>query len=183
MSRNGFVPWNYFDYFVWLCNKVDTFTAEHSDYVRVLRDLHDTEFIWGNVGNLAHDENRAIAGRQLRYEFMSGKAVPTNVYGGMESPASVLEVLVALAVDINNKIVGSDTEPGRWFWLMLRNLGVLDSRENLDSVRTKIDRWLHRDFEFDGVGSPFPLGDCDTDQRKVELWLQACGYFSEPYMV
>ena len=178
MSEN-YSPWSYFDYFVWLCNEVGAFTSGSPDHIRILRELHDTPFEWAVEGNLVRDENRAVDGKHLRHVFMEMKGVPVNMYGGMGIPASVLEVLVALSINIDNKLVAGNGEQARWFWLMLDNLGITDGGD----IHQKIYRWLHREFDFDGVGSPFPLRDCKTDQRRIELWLQACGYFSEPYFM
>lgn len=175
----SYSPWNYFDYFVWLCDKVDAFEPYRSNFIRILRELHNIPFEWGTEGNVVRDENRAMDGKHLRHVFMSEKGVPTNMYGGMDIPASVLEVLVALSINIDNKLVAGNGEQARWFWMMLGNLQIDDGGD----IHQKIDRWLHREFDYDGLGSPFPLMDCKSDQRNIELWLQACGYFSEAYFL
>lgn len=169
----SFKPWNRYDYFVWLCTKVDA-----CNHFGIMEKLHDTEFTWIERGNLIRDENRADAGKNLRREFLDLKCIP-NIYGDMNVPASVLEVLVALAVDADGKLAGDGSGDGvpKYFHEMVSNLGVYDSPGDVNYI---LDRWLNREFEWNGTGSPFPIRKgCKFDQRKVELWLQACGYFSQ----
>lgn len=169
----GFRPWNMYDYFVWLCMKVDG-----CEEFGLMEKLHRREFTWINKGNLFRDENRAVGGRMLRRDFLRQKAVP-NIFGDMDIPASVLEVMVALAEDIDDKLAGdgSGERIGLYFHEMLRNLGIYEEGADIDYI---LDRWLNREFSWDGSGSPFPIHKgCKYDQRKVELWLQACGYYSQ----
>lgn len=169
----GFRAWNMYDYFVWLCIKVDA-----TDEFGLMEKLHDREFTWSNNGNLIRDENRADAAKHLRRIFLDNKCVP-DIYGDMLVPASVLEVLVALAIDTDDKLAGdgSGDRVPIYFHEMIENLGIYKNPDKLEYI---LDRWLNRDFEWDGTGSPFPIHrGCKYDQRKVELWLQACGYFSQ----
>lgn len=170
-----FRPWNMYDYFVWLCSKVDA-----CEEFGLMEKLHWREFTWIDVGNLHRDENRAIAGKMLRRNFLCEKAVP-NIFGDMDVPASVLEVLVALAEDIDDSLAGdgSGDRIGVYFHEMLDNL-FMHKTPVPTEIDYILDNWLDRRFDWDGTGSPFPIHKgCKFDQRKVELWLQACGYYSQ----
>ena len=163
------------NYFVWLRNQIDPDEVYH-EKDELLKVLYLREFEWSTKGNLARDENRAIDGKELRrrYGEISGEQMD------LMKPASVLEVLVALAINIDGGLASGNGEHPRWFWLMLSNLGVLEPGAEVNYI---LNRWIYRQFKFNGEGSPFPLRVCKYDQRKVELWLQACGYFSEEIMV
>lgn len=159
------------NYFEWLRAQIDPDGVCH-EHDELLKTLYFREFEWSTKGNLARDENRAIDGKELRrrYEDISGEHMD------LTKPASILEVLIALAINIDGGLAAGEGEHPRWFWLMLANLGVLEKGVEVNYI---LSRWIYRQFKFDGEGSPFPLRICKYDQRKVELWLQACGYFSE----
>ena len=160
------------DYFTWLCDQIDPEYQKRGKYHSLLERLYLRPFEWSVKGNLSRDENRAIDGKQLRKEYARFSGMNMDMF----VPASVLEVLVALAINIDNGLVAGDGRQADWFWLMLTNLGLLEEGCEADYI---LNRWLHRQFRWDGSGSPFPLTKCKFDQRRVELWLQACGYFSE----
>ena len=155
-------------YIHWLCDLVG-----HRADETLMRILDQKEFIWKKQGNLSRDANRAVDGKEMRTRF---GADPETLI----EPATVLEVLVALSINIDNGLVGGNGDQARWFDSMIFNLGI-NSQTDVGEVNYILDKWMTRHFLWDGTGSPFPLKHCKFDQRRVELWLQACGYYSEEF--
>ena len=132
------------------------------------------------------DQNRATYGLLLRsrYEEVCGIASGTLDELG---PCTVLEMLIALAEQIDTSGVGamSDQEKrSKFFWEMIQNLGIYYSDYVFDSeIRAdcehKIDILLDRKYAANGTGGLFPLQNCSNDQRKIELWYQMQAYYIE----
>lgn len=167
------------DYHLWLLEMMRIDLPEHSHYYKLMDDLDKKEFTWIND----MDENRDMDAFELRkeYYFDNGYDV-RDVFTG---PRSVLEVLVALSRRIEIEITG---EPGndhieKWFWEMLKNLGVLidDDIYDHEFVDRKLDIWLERRFNFDGRDGIFPLKTASFDQRKTDIWYQMQNYLMENY--
>lgn len=122
------------------------------------------------------DMNRMEDAKSLIYEY--GENVLEYI--------SVLEVLIALAIRIDDEYIGdpADPNPDIIFWEMICNLGLNkfdDKHFNVRDVFTIIDDWMKRRFDYDGTGSIFPLKDPHQDQTKIELWSQLQEYLSENY--
>ena len=116
---------------------------------------------------LPRDQNRLEDGKKLR----------EKLGGYTENDISVLEVLIALSQRCDSMM---DSEEN-WFWVFLKNMELLVPGLSEEEIRDKIDIWVLRKFSRDGKGSPFPRQKCLRDQRKIELWKQMCGYFSDIY--
>lgn len=161
-------------YFRWLCAKV---IPRHSDnYHGLLAVLHRTPFEWTVHG----DHNRAGEGVELRQYFLL-ETSRTPEFGWFELPASVLEVLIALATRANFQL---DTmSVSDWFWLMMENLGLKDFRRICERNVSEIERILHtfvwRTYGSDGAGGLFPLLEPKRDQRRIEIWYQFCDYVED----
>lgn len=172
------------DYFDWLCEIVceNRYSAQIS-YSKLLAYLHDTEFRYLHP----MDKNRAARGANLRYTFalchvpIEDTAGITNALAG---PCSVLEMMVALAIDCEETIM---TDPclgdrtGQWFWDMVVSLGLgsaYDDRFDEYYVEDVIERFLNREYEPDGRGGLFTVRHCDCDLRDIEIWWQACRYLN-----
>lgn len=158
------------DYFRWLMDRVD---FRRRGYDTLMRELYSIPF----VTHLYRDENRVADANALYLEY-TGLDIPREV--------SVLEILVSLAIRIDSEYIGdpSEPDPEGIFWEMCCNLGLeryTNKRFNREAVDAIIDCWISRDFDYDGEGSVFPLKHPTTDQRDVELWVQAQGYLSENY--
>ena len=161
------------EYYLWLLEIVDNDIYHVEDYDEMLWQLFDTDFHWV----IENDANRASNGLDLRYEY-------EHVYGGglpldMENKeASVLEVLIALAINWEHEITYDFRIGDRsavWFWTMIGNLGLLEMPNwayDPDFVGDTLEIWMNREFQIDGSGSPFPVKFGNEDQRKVEIWLQ-----------
>lgn len=163
-------------YFDWMYDKVcGTRFPREITYRKLLGHLHDTEFIF----SIPRDANRAEDGVNLRYRFAYETGYP-EVF--LDGPCSVLEMIIALAIRIEETImddpdVGDRT--GQWVWGMLNNLGLGfmdDDRYDGCYVEDVILRFLNRTYEPDGRGGLFTIKRCRSDLRDVELWYQACWF-------
>lgn len=171
------------DYFQWLCGIVHADDPDCSFY-SLMRALFEHEFRW----SVDNDGNRAIDGEGLRDDF-SDQSLYLD-YSSIGGPCTVLEMLIALAMRIDDEIMWQPTESRTivWFWEMIGNLGIDEyddehweeptSRNMVDYI---LDRWLDRRFRMDGIGGIFPMREADEDQRDVEIWYQMNLYFLEKY--
>lgn len=167
------------DYYEWLIDKIDNKTrTERKRYSELLRVLFETDFVW----TVSRDENRYKDGINLRYLYERETALSV-VYAASNKPCSVLEMLVALA-DCCSRLASEPgyTDTPRWFWEMLRNLGLKtysDQFFNYDRVYEILTKWMKRKYSPSGLGGLFPLGHPVEDQRHQEIWLQFCSYVYE----
>lgn len=132
--------------------------------------------------SIARDESRVDDAYELREEFLDY----IGIEGDFEYDPTVLEVLIALSIRIDNEYIGdpSNPNPSFIFWDMISNLGLdefTDYRFNINIVDNIIFDWLHRNFERDGKGSIFPISHPSQDQRKIEIWSQMQEYLSENF--
>lgn len=166
------------DYHLYLCDLMRLDLPEHRHYHLLMEHLDEKPF--KSVHPM--DRNREIDGLDLRreYEEMTG----TDISG----PITCLEVLVALSRRIEIEIMG---EPGddhieKWFWLMLRNLGLdvfEDDSYDHRSVDKILDIWLNRRFEKNGKGGIFPVKSGSFDSTKTDIWYQMQNYLLENYPI
>lgn len=132
--------------------------------------------------HIVTDGNRADDGLYMRERFVSCTGIVPDIC----EEATVLEVLVGLAVRIDRDIMGEPemADPGRWFNTMLSNLGLIDMTDDCydeEEARSTVDIWLNREYDFDGTGSLFPLKRTSYDQRHISIWDQANEYLVENY--
>lgn len=165
----------YYDYLLGIINFN---LPKYRRYGRLVEELFDTEFYYVHP----MDENRMNDGLYLRKEFLFdiGMDVHEDLW---IDPCSVLEVLVAFSKRIEIEITGEPGEDdlGRWFWVMVKNLGILYPNNEFDHgiVQFKLENWMSRKFEKSGNGSIFPLKNWRADQRDVEMWYQMQAYLNE----
>lgn len=177
------------NYYRWLLSKIDI--QHHEDYRTLMTILFDRVYDCF----VDNDGNRKETGLYLRYVFEDETGYPISEYKevGLNVPCSVLEMLIGLAISIENDIM-YDPEFGdrtaMWFWMMLENLGLdkatdeeigFDLRFGVPYIDHILDTWLGRKFDYDGTGSPFPLKNPQEDQRNVEIWYQAMAYLDENF--
>lgn len=183
MRKNSYIGWHLHDYYQWLLTQIDGYKEPFYNYSLLLNELHSIEFVW----SIPKDENRAIDGINLRKLYIDEENLDDS-YFDSSIPCSVLEMLVSLSIRCDIELMGSwsSREPGKWFWMMIDNLGLLrcsDDRFSGEYVRQQVGIWLSRDFNKSGVGSPFPLHKSrHSDQRNVDIWRQMNGYLSEKFM-
>ena len=166
------------DYFEWLWNF--TKCRGHSQNRKIITLLHNIEFRY----SIPMDANREEDGIDLRYRFITEVGIPKNyqeVYGYLDGPCSVLEMMIALAIRCEESIM-DDPDIGdrtsEWFWLMMKNLGLdymNDRRFDRDIAEEKISIFLDRRYKRNGEGGLFVVNG-RRDLRKVEIWYQMCWY-------
>lgn len=164
------------EYLDWLIHRVG---FRKKGYYLLMKQLHDTEFVW----LIERDKNRAGDGMNLRDEFFEGM-FDRSVSDLMGKECSVLEMLVALSIRIDDEYTGvpGDPHPEEIFWELLCNLGLDrydDKRFSEIDIFEQVERWLQRDFAYNGSGSIFPLKSTRRDQRDLEIWSQMQEYLSE----
>ena len=166
------------DYFEWLWNF--TKCRGHSQNRKIITLLHNIEFRY----SIPMDANREEDGIDLRYRFVTEVGIPKNyqeVYGYLDGPCSVLEMMIALAIRCEESIM-DDPDIGdrtsEWFWLMMKNLGLdymSDRKFDRNIAEEKISIFLDRRYKRNGEGGLFVVNG-RRDLRKVEIWYQMCWY-------
>lgn len=157
-------------YFNWLYSKVASVEnpTPSLTYLKLLRQLHQTEFVWIISG----DDNRAEDGLELRREFLNQSRMQYD-RSWMLVGCSVLEMLVAFAKRAQWE---TDIPTREWFWIFLQNLhldGFNDSLEGFgQEVASILDCFIWRTYDHNGNGGMLPLNFSLHDQRKVEIWYQ-----------
>ena len=185
-------------YFMWLCdlsglngwdrnNKLDFNNGAHLCYFLLALQLHNTEFI----PIVPNDDNRAKEGIELRKRYALYSSAFSD-YSCLEGkPCSFLEMLVGLALAIDQYIMCSpydDFDRSQdWFWVMMHNLGFEGFNDacwdakSLEFVMKTLDNLNKRCIGEDGSGGIFPLKNAQKDQRVTEFWYQANAFFLENY--
>lgn len=168
-------------YFDWLVHLVRDSFGRGRSYHRLLRQLHDTEFIY----ILDMDANRANDGVDLRYRFAYEMNDPHQTIPELEGrPASVLETMVALAIRIEEQFMDEPAlgnRTGQWFMSMIRSLGLSSETDILLDARFVEDvlvRFMRRAYRPDGSGGLFTVPDCPRDMGEIEIWEQMMWYLN-----
>lgn len=168
---------DYLNYLIWKGH------LERMDlYSKLFLELHNMEFVW----EIERDENRAADGVDLRDDYEIPDEYSGMIDDFMDRPCSVLEMLIGLAIRVDNDIVGDPAEahPEKFFMEMIENLG-LDKYTNLrfddGAVHIRVDRWMDRKFTSHGLGGLFPVYHDQRDQRNLEIWDQMNSYVNENY--
>lgn len=166
-------------YFEWVCDIVSSsrFSNEYS-YYKLLKYLHDTEF----VCRIKNDNDRVSDGIRLRHRYASAQADSDYILESLDSPCSILEMMVSLSLRCEESIM-SDPEygdrTGQWFWKMIVNLGLGSMYNKLFDepyVKKVINDFLKRDYEPDGRGGLFTIKNKNVDLRSVDIWTQMMWY-------
>lgn len=151
--------------------------SKQVSYRKLLLHLHSIEFTY----ILPMDENRAEDGKDLRWRFVLTHGYEDDqdrVLDILDGPCSVLEMMLALSIRVEEETMDDPAigdRTGQWFWGMLVNLGLgsmHDSRFDAEHVDDIIDRFLERDYGYDGEGGLFTVRHCDRDMRDIEIWNQ-----------
>lgn len=161
------------EYFYWLLNYIDCDAYPACDYDRVLWKLMTTRFIV----SIDNDQNRVDDALDFRTRF---------VPWWMDIPVSILEIMVSMAVRIEDTIMKNTSENNRtaeWFWDMMQNLGLRQQSNDIYDGDEYVDKILHdfnnRKYEKNGLGSLFITRDRSKDMRKMELWFQMHAEFND----
>lgn len=163
------------------CRKLISLVYDSKDttytYNELFMALYSYDFTWSS--SVPGDANRAEDGLQLRHDLGFDDILS-------DKPCSVLEMLIALAVRIEQDImynseIGDRTS--QWFWEMIINM-ELGSQHDYNYVpayvNSCIERFLRREYDADGRnGGIFVLNNPRRDLRYVEIWYQAMWWLAE----
>lgn len=163
-------------YFLALFDMIDIYRGEFFELCHV---LYDTDFEW----ILELDRDRTLDGLKLRDEL--GAVLPSK-------PCSVLEVLIGLAIRMAYLVEpaddgSSDSIVADMFWVLVAKLGltvytnevILRNNTSCLTIIDILNRWMQREFEPDGHGSPFPLETPVKDQRLCPMSYQMNAFVQE----
>jgi hypothetical protein len=128
------------------------------------------------------DVCRATDGINLRYRFASENNIP---YGKIDAvfqgvPCSMLEMMVALAIRIEEHIMGNRV--GQWFWSMVVSLGLAamdDTRFSEERAEPILARFMDRDYQPNGAGGLFTITRTSIDMRTIDIWYQLMSWLNE----
>ena len=169
------------DYLSFLLSLIEDGT--HVGYSDLIWYLFHIEYRWDPSPKTRLDANRAADGVDLRRLYFDETGYRSEREG---EPCCVLEMMVALSLRVEENIMGEPghNHLGRWFWEMIKNLGLdiyTDDRFDQNEVGTIVGNWMSRNYSEDGKGSMFPLKNYTKDQRKLTLWDQMGAYLVENY--
>jgi len=165
------------EYFKWLCDKVPSDFGTKS-YQKLLWQLYLEEFTY--KGDM--DANRAVQGACLRQEYADCRCL--GDYWMAEFPCSVLEMMVALARIIEDRIMKDPEQgdqTGRWFWEMIASMDLMhmdDDHFKESVVHKKVRIMLEHTYASDGHGGLFTVNNAAIDLRELDIWYQAQVYLS-----
>ena len=147
----------------------------NSNFSKLFTQMNNTPFLVLNE----YDNSRVSDGLLLRDQL-----------GCVDCgrPCSILEMLVALAIRIEDQITVNDRygdRAGQWFWEMIVNMGVGGmTNDNYDEglVTEVLLRFNNRQYNYDGSnGGIFVIPDPPNDLRNTDIWYQANWYLSRLY--
>ena len=172
------------EYDNWLIDLATGWLSEYGNYFKLVSCLHTIPF----YATIRLDDNRGADGKDLRLRFTEESREYTyntaRLYL-MDYDASMLEVLVALAIRCEENIMRDNDIGDRsneWFYGMLCSsdlVGYTDEYFDEDAVLKIVDRILERKYSRNGAGGLFTLSNPPKDLRKVEIWYQLLWYLDE----
>ena len=169
------------DYFNWLYRSVCY--NENVSYRKLLLKLHNVPFTY----TMEKDKNREADGVNLRFRYGEDRNVSDiDIEDSLCTvPCSVLEMMVALAIRIEEHIMNDPDQgdqTGKWFFEMLSSMHLIfmdDSMYNEHFVDEAINILLSRQYDYNGDGGLFTIRRPLMDVRRMEIWYQMNGYFNE----
>ena len=136
------------------------------------------------------DENRAIDGLELRTQFTDETGLYLDGSSGLTVKCSMLELMAALAIKIENRIMRNTSigdRTGKWFMIMIDNLGFTDFtnknwKYDYESyIQNSCKKVIYRDYKSNGDGGLFPLKSMSKNWKNEEIWGQCTAYLRENY--
>ena len=163
------------DYLAWLREMVRLDEPQYDELAQV---LWSTDFHYSVRG----DDNRAADGVALRKEY--DETYGHNCTKLASKPCSVLEFLIALAKRMDYATFDYTVGPRvyKWFWDMLRNLGIGEYRCKKPKIRgisTVLENFMTRNYDENGTGNIFSLRKTVPEFEKIEFWYQMNAYLDE----
>lgn len=185
MIKEDIIKDQYFNYLLSLIDEVRPYADPGITFHKLCAKLHSMPFNW----SLMMDENRANDGKSMRYRF----TVAYGYFGEekilvkdiLDGPCSMLEMMIALAVRIEENIMDDPAYGNRtrqWFSEMIMSLGLnglIDWCYDESVVDKAIERFENKDFEPDGKGSLFTIKGTNRYLKDVEIWIQAMAYLND----
>ena len=168
-------------YFSWLTSIVnDKYYLKGRDPSKLLRYLYSVDYFYTN--NM--DSSREEDGLGLRHNFACERGISFLACDDfMEGKnCSVLEMLIALSIRAAEKVFNDPKDPepltGRFFWDMIRTIGLDSMIQNFDAKETdeKVMRFMQRNYNHDGIGGLFYIPNCSFDMRNENIWFQLTWY-------
>lgn len=168
-------------YFSWLTQIVnDKYYLRGRDPSKLLKYLYGVNYFY----TISMDSSREEDGLGLRHNFACERGIPVLVCDEfMEGKScSVLEMLIALSIRAAERVFNDPRDPepltGRFFWDMIRTIGLDPMIQNFDAKETdeKVMRLMQHNYEHDGKGGLFYIPNCKFDMRTVHIWFQLSWY-------
>ena len=173
------------DYFDWLYNIIDDTDYK---YEHLINHIYDKVFDEESAVLIDKDVNRLEDALRLREDFIVEQLAREDEdfkEAFKLRPISLLEILISLSYRMED-VMEIDRFP-IWFWEMLSNLGLEEfdndnfNRFTIRKINKIINKFLNRNYEYDGNGGLFPLNNPPRDQRDEEIWYQMSAYLIENY--
>ena len=151
------------------------FLGNTSNYSKLLDYLYQVDFVW----IIPMDENRAKDGVNLRFQFCDIYGLDLTKHDEIfgSKPCSMLEMMIALAVRIEDDFMGTENSNNtpRWFWSMIFALGLQFQKNdnfNAEKVDSVILQFIEHRYGPDGRGSLFHVPMQNVDFRHLQIWDQ-----------
>lgn len=173
------------EYINWL---YDLAFANKANYVELAHYLYETPFYYINE----MDGNRYEDGVTLRYRFCQKFGYDQSLIAREldSKPCSVLEMMVALALRIEENILDNSEEDRThvWFWMMLTNAGWQSYDDNMvyylgeyagEKIKEDLNIFMEREYRPDGSDGNIFTTKRNADLRFVEIWCQAMWYITD----
>ena len=167
-----------FFYFEWLLDRICDVSHPKERYRSLLETLFRVIIF--------QDANRESDGLDLRLQYnnLPRLARSKQIHPiDLNRPCSVLEVLIALCLRIEENILSDEVgnRTSIWFWTIMENMN-LDHMDNNNFdwvyVNEAIDIFINRTYGPRGERGPFYIPYSVKDLRTVELWYQAMWYIT-----
>ena len=169
------------NYYEWLISKI--YSGDNFTYNELMSYLLDRDFTW----TLPMDANRAEDGFDLRHRYANETGDSfRKLNEEMNSPCSVLEMVIALTIRCEEQIMrdfDKGDRTGVWFWSIIETLDLGQMEDEYfdpDFVNYILDRLLKRKYKKDGSdGGMFIIHNNRYDMRTADIWYQANWYLEE----
>lgn len=174
------------EYFKWMYDLVNGDSKYSLSYYKLFNLLHAIEFI----PKMKIDDNRSADGIFLRQKFGNrfGYSIDEIDYAFQNQPCSILEMMIALSLRIEEQIMEDSDygdRTGQWFWNMINSLRLgkmSDEEYDQDYVIHVMELFISREYNPDGEGSLFHLKNPPEDMRSADIWCQAMWFLNENFV-
>ena len=164
------------------------------------RDTHWGAYSWRKCFKLLHsipfratkefpqDDRRACDACDMRYRWAEYEMGDKTLRDYLPKEVSVFEVMVRLAVVIEERFMTDDDYGDRtsqWFFYMISSMGLngqTDECINEDEVTAIVNNFLDRKYDEKGKGGLFYLPSAFKEMNKIELWDQAMHFIVVTYL-